>query len=138
MNPNENCSEFSALERRKCESIIRDLQSLINREDQFHIIISFFGPSVVYSSKSELYTTNCTEIFEIWVPDKVDQCVYDLPIFIQEGGHKKMVFLTKNIILRNTSSIIECSDEQDIFKFANNQCSTFFKILVNISLLKKL
>jgi len=51
------------------------------------------------------------------VAERFNECTVDLPVYYMVGLQKKIVFLTKSTILRNTSFFSECHDEPDYFFF---------------------
>jgi hypothetical protein len=83
--------------------------------------INFNGNSlIVYVNNGQLYSTTCVYINELSIPSKFDRCVYDLPVYFWKENIKNTIFLTKSGILRNTSSMTECSQEPIVFKVGKN------------------
>jgi hypothetical protein len=59
------------------------------------------GQIVVYNSNSNLYLASCLTIKELIIPEKVDKWTEDIPVIVQNESENKIVYLTKQGILRN-------------------------------------
>ena len=94
-----------------------DLQMYSKFEDQFNFIDSPAFKIVIYNSNSNLYLANCKTIKGIKVPGKVDKCSQDLPVITADEN--KIVYLTKQEILRQYSDFKECTDKYEFFETNN-------------------
>lgn len=96
--------------------ILNSLSILKKYEDEFSLIyLKNSNPLKVYSKNGLIYSTSCNLISHIMVAERFNECTVDLPVYYMVGLQKRIVFLTKSTILRNTSFFSECHDEPDYF-----------------------
>ena len=114
-----NCKDLSLYDKLECESFTNDLHVLIGFEDQFNYVNSPRGNLIIYSSNSQLYLTNFTNVTEIEVPEKVNTCTRDIPVILREENKMKIIYFTKQGILRYETIPIKCNDEYEFFELNN-------------------
>jgi hypothetical protein len=90
-------------------------------EDQFNFVDSPLGQIVIYNSNSNLYLASCLTIKELFIPERVDKCTEDIPVIIKNESENRIVYLTKQGILRYHSNLRECMDENEYFETNNVQ-----------------
>ena len=74
---------------------------------------------------------DCTNIKEIILPEIVDMCTSDLPVFVKGiDGKKIMVFLTTSGGLKFNTDQIECSNKIDTFILKNFEIKRFQKKII--------
>ena len=88
-------------------------------EDEFNYVFVNGKFIIVYSNNNLLYTTSCEIINEIFILSSVSDCTNDLGVYFYENMNVSVLYLTKSCILRNTSTIVECTDEAENFFFLN-------------------
>ena len=136
----ENCHDFPTYIKISCEifrndinffqaffiklfflsQIFRNVLKIFSKfEDQFNFVDSPNGKIVIYNSYSNLYLASCIMIQEISIPEKVDKCTEDIPVIIQ--NENKIVYLTKQGMLRHHSKFKECIDEYEFMETHGSQ-----------------
>ncbi len=109
-------------------------------EDEFQKIIINGYISVSYSKNGLLYSTTCKIIDKIYVPSILDTCTLDLPVYYIKDNIQITLFLTKTGLLRNTSTIVGCSQEATVFRADHKFIKVFNKTtklnVIKINLLK--
>ena len=113
-----NCQDLSTFEMIKCEMFKNDLQIFSKFDDQFNFADSTNGQIIIYSLYRNVYLASCTSIEEVSIPEKVDECTKDIPVLV--SADDKIVYLTKEGILRRHSDIISCSNEYEFFETHND------------------
>ena len=119
LDATNNCVDLSPYDKLECESFTNDLHVLMGFEDQFNYVNSPRGLLIVYSSSNKLYLTNCTNVSGITVPEKVNSCTRDLPVLLREKNQTKIIYLTKQDILRHDSIEMQCNTDYEFFEFNN-------------------
>jgi hypothetical protein len=64
---------------------------------------------------------SCLTIKELFIPERVDKCTEDIPVIIKNESENRIVYLTKQGILRYHSNLRECMDENEYFETNNVQ-----------------
>jgi len=82
---------------------------------------------------------NCENIKEIFIPQIVDACTKDLPVFIEDSTkNKKLVFLTESGSLKAETEETDCSQIQETFSLDNIIIKRFHnKVSIESSQIKK-
>ena len=66
-----------------------------------------------------MFSTNCQQINQIYIPQSFSDCTIDLPVYYktEKNLNKIVLYMTKSGVLRNTSTIKDCDDDEEIFDF---------------------
>ena len=64
---------------------------------------------------------SCLKIKELFIPEKIDICTEDVRVIIKNENDNKVVYLTKQGILRYHSNLKECTYEHEFFETNNIQ-----------------
>jgi hypothetical protein len=115
----QNCQNLSTYDKLSCEIFKNDLQICLKFEDQFNFVDSPLGQIVIYNSNSNLYLASCLTIKELFIPERVDKCTEDIPVIIKNESENRIVYLTKQGILRYHSNLREFMDENEYFETNN-------------------
>lgn len=125
------CKTTSSLGKLKCAEYFNQIQILLKYEDEFNFLYSVSGEDVVYSANNKIYSTTCTTIKQIYIPQSVDHCTKDLPVVV---NNIEIVFLTREGILRSDTMNVTCSGQDHFFKIGQQE---FVKNNQNINLISK-
>lgn len=130
------CSRKTLIETLRCTEYYNQLRILLKYDDEYNIINSVDKEDVIFSKNNELYATNCTTIRQIAIPEAINSCTRDLPIYI-DNDYKEIAFLTKSGIIRNNSDAIECSNKKEYFKVGDTEIVKKDKLIKFFSNLKE-
>ena len=80
-------------------------------DDEFFIFNDFNGnEAVLYSDRGQIFVPNCVEVNRVVVVEKTDKCYTDFPSIITLNNQTITVFLTNDLILRQTGKLINCNN----------------------------
>ena len=94
-------------------------------DDEFFTFTDFNGnEAVLYSDQGRIFVPNCIQITQIEIIEKTEKCYNDLPALIKINNQTISVFLTEDLILKQTGKLISC-DKTDKTLFWKTNLNTF-------------
>lgn len=130
----------------ECQNALEELRLARLKENIFFMYKEY----VFYSKNETIFQTKCEKVPKIFLLQRVNPCTNDLAVEFFLNDTKKLGFLctnSKNLIIRETSIPIDCSNLRQIYKFkgfalvnkdkkfslmASNSVSSLFNPLENV------
>ena len=109
----EFVTSLFAINNQKLCQLYKSFVNLYSKmDDEFFAFSNFMGnEAYLYSNEGQIFVPNCVSYSEIILIDQTKECYRDLPIKIkQSDGSIINVFLTSSLIIRTTSKLVPCKN----------------------------
>lgn len=113
--------EKTLLKKLECVVNINNFLLITRFNDQYFEIELMGTKLVIYSFAGDIYSTNCLNISQIEIIEKVSNCTRDLLISFTFFDLKKTGYLSKQAIIRDNSEYIECPSQIEYFDTIDDQ-----------------
>lgn len=100
-----------------CVDQLDYLKSFLNFRDYY---VRPSGDEKIYHSYNGfIYYTDCYKVGKVWVHSMPRECTVDIKVnFIDKVQHNMTAYLTKAMILRSFSTIVQCSQIEEYSRFS--------------------
>ena len=92
-----------------CQIYITFMNMYKKLDDEFFTFTDFNGNETVpYRDQGRIFVPNCIQITRIEIIEKTEKCYNDFPALIKINNQTISVFLTDDLILKQTGKLISC------------------------------
>jgi hypothetical protein len=108
---------ITMLTRQTNEKICQVYKTIINMykkiDNEFFIFNDFNGnEAVLYTDQGQIFVPNCIQISKIEIIEKTERCYEDFPALIKINNQSIAVFLTNDLILKQTGTLRSCENNK--------------------------
>jgi hypothetical protein len=105
------------LTRQTNEKICQVYKTFMNMykkmDNEFFIFNDFNGnEAVLYTDQGQIFVPNCIQISKIEIIEKTERCYEDFPALIKINNQSIAVFLTNDLILKQTETLRSCENNK--------------------------